>query len=431
MSGLAQIAALLFTISGQIDLNGAVAAEARAGEGPLVPGEAPVPGFMSILTPAVELQYLNRSLDLRAGYNLRILLRESSTYLNFAPLYLHTWTLTLDSHPTTRLQIKGAAQVLEGAADYAYLPYIFGASQATLVLVPEIFSATATASAQLRATRRVTAEVALSGLHNQPIGVGTVMAPVASAPAVPYVLPHFTSLAAMPGVLLRLSEVDELTLSSSFEYQYVSGISDITATGVGPLPTHSLTGLVAIPTIGWKTNRARHSELELKAGVAFSHLASSYPVEPNAVTPVGSVAVDQRLLSLRDAVLGIHCGGSVEYYLDPILGTAAPHAMTTAALSLTVPQNWTIALEGTFVTSLKAHPRGVGTDIYYPDEVAASAELPVRHPVSEHLTVEFGGRWSDRSPFFTAPDYGFHQRQLWLYVLLTGTTRPTKRTVAP
>jgi hypothetical protein len=90
MSGLAQIAALLFTILGQIDLNGAVAAEARGGEAPLVPGDAPEPSFVSILTPAVELQYLDRGLDLRAGYNLRILLRETSTYQNFVPLYLHT-----------------------------------------------------------------------------------------------------------------------------------------------------------------------------------------------------------------------------------------------------------------------------------------------------------------------------------------------------
>ena len=87
MSGLAQIAALLFTILGQIDLNGAVASETRAGEGPLVPGDAPQPGFVTILTPAVELQYLDRRLDLRAGYNLRILLRESSTYPNFARSY--------------------------------------------------------------------------------------------------------------------------------------------------------------------------------------------------------------------------------------------------------------------------------------------------------------------------------------------------------
>jgi hypothetical protein len=45
--------------------------------------------------------------------------------------------------------------------------------------------------------------------------------------------------------------------------------------------------------------------------------------------------------------------------------------------------------------------------------------------LSNNVMLEFGGRWADRSPFFTTPFYGFHQRQLWLYVLLTGKALPT------
>jgi hypothetical protein len=125
---------------------------------------------------------------------------------------------------------------------------------------------------------------------------------------------------------------------------------------------------------------------------------------------------------------------SLEYYLDPVLGTPATHVFATGSFYLGLPQNWTIGLQGSFVSSLKDHPLGSAPPFTYPDEIAAAAELPVRHLLSRDLLLEFGGKWADRSPFFTAPNYGFHQRQLWVYVMLTGATRPTwlpPRGVAP
>ena len=363
---------------------------------------------------------------MRLGYSLRIFWRTSPEDPSPAPLYLNTATLALTARPTRRLQIKLAATAFEGSADYTFLPVIFGQSQAALVVVPRIFSAMLEGTARLRADRLVTPEIAVQAVHSQPIGVSELQVPAQNTTAVTYSLPHFTSLSGTPGVEMRVSPLNDLTLESIFQYEYVSDINSAVTTSGGPPPTHSISAIIVIPTVASRTLLARNADLILKLGLAVTHLASTYPVEPNAVTPVGGATFDGRLLSLRETILSGQAGASVEYYLDPVLGTPAPHATAATSLVLGLPQDWSIGLQGTFSTTLKAHPLGTEPSLFYPDEVAAAVALPVRHALSDDFAIEFGGRWSDRSPFFTAPSFGFHQRQLWLYLSLMGTSRPTR-----
>ena len=66
-----------------------------------------------------------------------------------------------------------------------------------------------------------------------------------------------------------------------------------------------------------------------------------------------------------------------------------------------------------------------------PDETAFSISLSARRRVSENLFAEIGGLWADRGPVLSTPDFHFHQRQLWLHVSITGTTKPISRQVQP
>lgn len=432
MIGLVLAAAAVGAVAGQPAVAGhlevipSVTVESRVGEAPIGYGFPPEASLVEVLTPGLALDYAGRRLEFLASYDLRIFWRSTSGAPLQAPLYLNTANLTLTGRPSRRVVLKLAASSNLGQADYTYLPTIF-TNQGTLVVVPEIFSATLSGSAELRATERVTEAVAVQASHSQPIGA--VPMPTTTGGTTTYYLPHFTSFAATPGANLRLSRLDTLEPSLSLEYQQISNLTVTTASG--PLPVGSLSTLIVIPTLGMHSFLSRRSELTLKVGVDLAHLSGNDVTgDHNPVGPIGSVSLDASVLNLRRAILRAKATSAFEYYLDPVLGIAATHFVSAGALYLGLPQSWTIGLDGSFFTSLDKH----GTPPTYPDEVGFELDLPVRHLLSNEVMAEFGGRWADRSPFFTAPNYGFHQRQLWLYVLLTGTTHPTwslQRGVAP
>src|SRR5580692_4682596 len=269
MLGLVPVAAALAVLAGNFDVNANVVAEARAGEAPLIVDQPPEPSLVGIVTPGAEIQYLDPRLDLRLGYSLRIFWRTSPEDPSPAPLYLNTATLALTARPTRRLQIKLAATAFEGSADYTFLPVIFGQSQAALAVVPRIFSAALEGTARLRADRLVTPEIAVQAIHSQPIGVSEQQAPAqdgAAGAAVTYTLPHFTSLSGTPGVEMRVSRINDLTLESVFQYEYVSDINSAVTTGGGLPSTHSISAVIVIPTVASRTFLARNADLILRLG---------------------------------------------------------------------------------------------------------------------------------------------------------------------
>jgi hypothetical protein len=445
MIGLVLAAAAVGAVAGQLEVNPSVTAESRAGEAPVVYGGAPEGSLVEVLTPGAELAYVGRRLELRASYELRLFWRSTSQIPHPSPLFLNTVNLGMTAHATPRLTLKLSGSSFEGEADYTYLPSIYGQNQATLLVVPKIFAANVAGSAELHLTRLVTAGLALQASHSQPIGDSRTTAAVPSGPTAVYTLPHvtgptpvytlphFTSLAATPGAAVHVSRTDDVNPALAFEYQQISSLTAPAKTSGAAQPESSISAFIVMPTIGVRRLLSLHSEFSLKAGLSVTHLAG-VPNDPNSVGPIGGADLDVRLLNLRQAVLHSKASVSLEYYLDPVLGTPATHVFATGSFYLGLPQNWTIGLQGSFVSSLKDHPLGSAPPFTYPDEIAAAAELPVRHLLSRDLLLEFGGKWADRSPFFTAPNYGFHQRQLWVYVMLTGATRPTwlpPRGVAP
>jgi hypothetical protein len=445
--------------AGQLEVNPSLTTETRAGEAPIIYGGAPEASLVEVLTPSAELYYHGQRLELLTNYELRMFWRSTRDDPHPSPLYLNTVNLTLTAHPSRTLILKLNGVATEGQADYTYLPTIYGPNQAALGVAPRIFSANGTGGADLHVTPLVIAGIALQAVYTRPIDEaqstvpGTTFTTPSTTPLTApttlrtaYVLPHFTSFSGTPGAAFHLSRTDDLAASMGVEYQHISGLNALTADGTVQ-PVGALSALIVMPTLGVHRYLAPRSELTLKVGLAVTHLVGDFTGSPYAISPIGAAILDARLMNLRQVVLHARVSPALEYYLDPVLGTTATHAVVNASLYLGLPKNWTIGLQGSFVTSLRAHlpptltptttttaATTTTTPINYPDEVAASVELPIRHLLSDDILFEFGGRWADRSPFFTAPDFGFHQRQLWLYVLFTGTTRPTwalPRAVAP
>jgi hypothetical protein len=428
--GCLAVATVVF--AGQFDVNAAVTSEARAGQAPIVAGYAPQNSVAEVVTPAAMAEYLAPGAEVRLGYSLRVFARQTEGEQGESPVLLHTGTLDASDRLTQRLTLRAGAVVSEGAADYSYLPTIFGAGQAQLVVVPRIFSLDGHVELDGRATRTLTLNLVVSALHFEALSGGTPPPPppgTTTTVTTGAVLPNTTALTVSPGAKLRLSLVDELLFTSAFELGEVSGLAPSMAGG----PSNTLSSFVVMPTIGWRRYLARRTELDLKLGLAVAHVASSISGDLTRESPVGGIALDSRLYARREAILSTQLSAELEYYLDPILGIVESRGLTTAGLSLVLPSEWEIVSRGSFSTTFAAHPRPGPTPNdppTYPDEVGAGAEVFARHRLGQNFAFEFGGRWSDRTPYFTAPNYGFHQRQLWLYVSLRGTTKPIPRAPA-
>jgi len=195
---------------------------------------------------------------------------------------------------------------------------------------------------------------------------------------------------------------------------------DQTFDATAPLTaTYALSSVTVSPTVGWRSRLTLASTVTTNVGVAYNRLWSPYPVKRDSFSPVGSLLLDHRLVSRRALVAVTTFGATVDYYVDPVLGEPVAHGSAAAGFLLSLPDEWTVGLHGTFVSPFEAHfVAGV-----YPDEVAAGVNIPARHRVSDDCYFEVGARWSDRSPFFDTGHFGFHQREAWLYALLTLTSR--------
>jgi hypothetical protein len=155
------------------------------------------------------------------------------------------------------------------------------------------------------------------------------------------------------------------------------------------------------------------------------------PVSTTPWGPIGGFEANKVWLSKSETALRLTFGGTAEQYVDPILQVAGPRGSVMARVSLLLSPFWTCGAEAGFATSLSSKPLQFANSTAILDETLAYASLPVRYRASDELVVEFGGRWLDRAPHLAAPNFAFHQRQLWFYVTLYGTTRRQAPWIAP
>jgi hypothetical protein len=135
-------------------------------------------------------------------------------------------------------------------------------------------------------------------------------------------------------------------------------------------------------------------------------------------SPIGGVEIGSWLPGQDEPRLRGVFSTSVDYFVDPLVGVAGPRSTTSLALGLLFQPDTTAALEAIFSTVIRSEPLPGN-----PDETVVALQLPIRHRLSDTLFIEGGVRGSDRGPNFSAPSFAFHQRELWVYLRLTATTR--------
>jgi hypothetical protein len=403
--GFLSVAALLF-VAGELDFNASVVAEERVGQAVLEAGQDARVGVASILTPGVEMELRRPNSNLRVNYALRLFWGNPSA----RPLVLHVANLLGTTRLTRTLNVLGGVSASEGEADFSALSALLP-SAGMLPTVVKILSVSATAGVQMALTRvwelGVTGEVG----HRRQLGV---------QPAMAAVLPQQTIFQLVPAAVAHLSLRNDLLLMGGVTYQTYS------STSIAPDGTRFL---IFTPEIGWRTHITPQCDLRLVAGIAY--LRSNFEAAPgrpapDPVSPVGNAELIGRVFHDQGIAMQVTLGAAVDYYADPILAVAVPRGLASARALLLLGGDWSVGLEGTFGTSLGSAPIQLpppSPPNMHPDETFASISLPVRHRVSNNLVVEFGGRWFDRGPHLDVPDFAFHQRQAWAYVMLTATTR--------
>jgi hypothetical protein len=403
--GLLSVAALLF-VARDLDVDVGVVAEARVGQAALDVGQEPRFGLASVLMPGLELELRRPDSDLRANYALRLFWGDPRT----RPLVLHIANFLGTARVTRTLNVFGGVSASEGEPDFSALSALLPAA-GMLPPVVKILSVSAMAGAQMAATRiwdvGVTGEVG----HRRQLGTQPMMA---------IVLPEQTIFRVEPSAVAHLSRRDDLLLMGGVTYQMYSSTSPT---------TEGARFLIFTPEVGWRTHLTPRYDLRLIAGIAYLRTNLEPPpgqAGPDPVSPVGSAELVGRVFRDQGIAMQITLGATVEYYADPILAVAVPRGTAFARGLLLLGGDWSVGLEGTFGTSLASGPIQLPPPAAantHPDETFASVSLPVRHRISNNLTVEFGGRWFDRGPHLDVPDFAFHQRQAWAYVMVTATTR--------
>ena len=403
-------AALLACFAGQFDINAAVTAEGRAGEAPLTVDGTIRKGVIGIVMPDLQVAYLSRVTDVRLDYVARIFWRTPNDLHSNKPLILHGVNLVGTSQVTGRLQLTGTANMSVGESDYTALALVLP-NQPALPSVADFFSLTAAAGALESLTRTEKIGLNLSYINRTPLGATAAV--MASAGMLVPPFPHQNTFGAEPNVRLTLSRIDELTISAPVSYGTYTGGVDI---------------VLAAPQVGWQRRLSRQYTVRLVGGLAYAHVEPALDTS-SPFAPVADVGLDMQLDHRRGVVTRASGDARVDYFVDPVLGTAGPRLLLTLSWSSTLNPNWLVGVDATYSTVFVGKtPLFLGTTPV--DETMAAVTLPVRYRASDNLFTEFGFRWSDRAPSVEVSAFGFHQRQLWLYVALTATTRrPVSRMV--
>ncbi|HEY8926894.1 MAG TPA: hypothetical protein VIU64_21070, partial [Polyangia bacterium] len=168
------------------------------------------------------------------------------------------------------------------------------------------------------------------------------------------------------------------------------------------------------------------TNLHVGGGVNFVRLrpetAQTKKISP--AYPVGDVTFESIIPKQQGLETRVQSAVRVDYYYDAFSGRAGPRLLVTASGYSAMTTDWLAGVEAgystVFADDLQALPGQAPIAVL--DDTAVYVSIPIRHRTSSHLLTEFGFRWADRAPNALT---GFHQQQLWLYVSLTGTTRPS------
>jgi hypothetical protein len=414
----------MLVAAGDLFIAGATS-ETRAGEQPINPGQAPEAFVAEVLTPTVGVRLRDRADLFSLFYAPRILFQQPNAANNqWAPLVMHTGRLGLTTAFSRRLGLTLNVDASYGKPDYATLTNIFGTNGA-LPNVATIVSVGGQATLRFVATRRLELSLGASVFHYDEPGVSTTPPPPMPGMQMPptvngRVIVQQTAAGLQPVFFYRLSPAGSLVFDTAAAV--TSYYSDV----------QILTGHA---TTGFRLRLSRVRTMTLTIGISYVRDIGATPfLAPGLfpLAPAGEFRLDTRLSRQGITALFSRVGARVDYSVDPVLGTATPRAVVYGRLTMVVDPDWMFAPEADFGTSLRTTPYVMtgSTDQNGPDETAFNVLLPARRRLSANAFMEIGARWSDRAPTLSAPDFHFHQRQLYGYFSLTVTTLPARRAIA-
>jgi hypothetical protein len=406
-------------VSGHLGAEASFQSQTRAGESPLVPGAAPELFVSETLIPRLALFLRNPDLTLSVWYAPRIFTEDPTPPGTSGTLVLHTFGLTLHDVPTRTVVVTGNVTGAVGQPDYSTLSVVLGTNQAALprVTIIKLANAAASGRADARLTRRWDLTLALQAFYWHLIDYDAATLP-------PNTVTGQANGSVELGALYRLTPLNQLGLSTT----------------VGDAVYSSYGGMVTVtPAAIWKAQLTPREDLRVTVGMTYARAVGTaapgtVPLlggESSAVSPIGSIDLGAHL-ARRDGVLfSGHLRGGVDYFLDPVLGTASPRVFSGLEFDTLSVSGWATGLRGDFSTSLRTTPYPLAPGQLPPDETAFSVILFVRRPVTHYLLAELSGQWANRGPALFTPDFHFHQRQLWVNLSITGTTRPIPRSGLP
>jgi hypothetical protein len=422
-----------------LELNGlgyqlSATSESRAGQAPVVPGSVPRAFVAEILTPLVGLELRRLDFDLQLFYSLRLYWEDPNALGKnpASPLILHSVGIALDTQLSHQVILTGSATGSLGSPDYTALPQVLGTGQGSLPEVASIASVSAQARVRYLASRRWELEMNALASHYQWELSKELLDQIRTMPTGQPLITSQTVIDGQPEATFILTPRDSLGLAAAVE-EAIYG----TTLGAGA------SVLTVTPTATWKSRLTRRDTLRLTLGVAYGRSLDVPAGTPNPLgpsgsgeSPVGSVELLSRVAHHEDVTVQSRVAAGVDYYIDPVLGTALPRATAGAGLTVVSIPGWMVELRGDFGTVLRDPPPIVvaatqTTPPRPPDETVFSVSLNGRRRISENLFGEVGILWADRGPVLSTPDFQFYQRQLWVHVSVTGTTKPIPRQVQP
>jgi hypothetical protein len=415
----------LVLLSGEIDVRATATAESRAGEAPNVAGSEPSAFFAEIVTPAAMFAYREPGLTFQATYSPRVYWQEPNLVSSLAPLLLHTADLRLEAKSTRRLTLGADLSGSIGKADYSQIGLLLGSAQpgqqsSAVPQVLEIASATGSLAARVTITRRWELD-----LHGQGL--------------------YWKSLGAVAGATLNITEQRSAGEQASAFYRLTPNHAlGFGAAGSEASFSNGLDIYTIGPTVTWKAQLTPRDQLTLTVGLSYVRatgmaVSGTMPLlgpSGQAASPVGGFDLVSQLSRRDEFFILANASGGVDYYVDPVLGIAAPRARAGGGITAFMAPDWMAIVRGDFATAIRSTPlTPVSTGIppvssgYYPDETLVSLTASVRRSVNPFVFAELGGLWAERAPAFVTPDFQFRERQLWVFARLTWMSHPLPRQV--
>ncbi len=371
-------------------------AEVRGGEAPPLAGQAPEGTARSTLEPEAGLQVRTHGSRFRLHYGPRLTFRAPALPGSEQPLLLHVLGAEAESRLSRGVRALGDAQTSFGDVDYASLGQTLGTSQGALPTITRLLTVGGGATVEVREVQRWILQSRLAATHQRPLDSGTPMTGAT--------LQDSTFIEASQSARHRLTRRNDLTLRASASDQRLSSGLDV---------------LALSPEVSWQARLSRAHTLDVGGGVVFAR-AISRPAgagQPDVASPVLHAALQSRTRPARGLALESEIGAAATWFLDPVLVTSLTRGTVGARVAATFRRDLSVSASAQLATSLTQNPLPGE-----PDETVLRAELPVRYRISPSLTVEVGGRYSDRGRHLLASSIGLHQRELWAYAQLIATT---------